>query len=123
MSKAASSLGAGVATNLNNDGIVLYEASAALLIALAMGLHLDFSQMVIIALTCTVASLGITGVPEAGFISLSVVITTLGYSPEYLPLLLAVDWFLARARSAVNVASDMVLSVAIDSEVLKNTNS
>lgn len=35
--------------------------------------------------------MGITGIPQAGFISLSVVISTLGLPPEALPLLLAVD--------------------------------
>lgn len=114
VSKQSASLGAGVATNLNNDGIILYEASAALLVGLASGYHLGIPEMVIVALTCVIAALGITGVPEAGFISLSVVIATLGYPTEYLPLLLTVDWLLARARTVVNVMSDMTLSIAID---------
>ncbi|MES2963495.1 MAG: cation:dicarboxylase symporter family transporter, partial [Bdellovibrionota bacterium] len=63
---------------------------------------------------CIVAALGITGIPEAGFISLSVVIATMGLPAELLPLLLAVDWIIARGRSAVNVLSDMTLSIALD---------
>ena len=55
-----------------------------------------------------------TGVPEAGFISLTVVLSTLGYPTELLPLLLTVDWLLARARSSVNVLSDMTVSIALD---------
>jgi Na+/H+-dicarboxylate symporter len=58
--------------------------------------------------------MGIAGVPEAGFISLAVVLTTLGLSVEALPLLLTVDWIIARGRSVVNVLSDMVVSLAID---------
>lgn len=114
ISDRSASLGAGVATNLNNDGIVLYEAQAAFFIALLAGVPLGPAAMLSIALTCIVAAMGITGVPEAGFISLSVVVSTLGYPADYLPLLLAVDWVLARARSGVNVISDMTLSIALD---------
>jgi Na+/H+-dicarboxylate symporter len=114
VSPRASSLGAGVATNLNNDGIVLYEALAVFFIAQLSGIEFTQAQMVVAALACIVASMGITGIPEAGFISLSVVVSTMGLPAEALPLLLAVDWILARLRSVVNVLSDMTLSVALD---------
>jgi DAACS family dicarboxylate/amino acid:cation (Na+ or H+) symporter len=58
--------------------------------------------------------MGIAGVPEAGFISLALVLTTIGISTENLALLLSVDWILGRARSATNVLSDMVVSVVVD---------
>ncbi|MBY0385974.1 dicarboxylate/amino acid:cation symporter, partial [bacterium] len=114
VSDASASLGAGVATNLNNDGIVLYEATAVFFIAQLHGLHWDLGQMITAALACVVAAMGITGVPEAGFISLTVVVTSLGLPMEALPLLLSVDWVMARLRSAVNVLSDMTLSIALD---------
>lgn len=110
----SASLGAGVATNLNNDGIVLYEAMAVFFVAQLSGLDFTTGQMIMAALACIVASIGITGIPEAGFISLTVVVVTLGLPAESLPLLLAVDWIIARLRSVVNVLSDMTLSVALD---------
>jgi DAACS family dicarboxylate/amino acid:cation (Na+ or H+) symporter len=114
VSDSAASLGAGVATNLNNDGIVLYEASAVFFIAHLHGLNWDIWQMITAALACVVAAVGITGVPEAGFISLTVVVTSLGLPMEALPLLLAVDWVMARLRSCVNVLSDMTLAIVLD---------
>ncbi len=114
VSARAASLGAGVATNLNNDGIVLYEAMAVFFIAQLAGIPLTEGQMITAALACIVASMGITGVPEAGFISLSVVVSTLGLPAEALPLLLAVDWIIARLRSVVNVISDMTLAIALE---------
>lgn len=114
VSDSAASLGAGVATNLNNDGIVLYEASAVFFIAHLHGLQWDLWQMITAALACVVAAVGITGVPEAGFISLTVVVTSLGLPMESLPLLLAVDWVMARLRSCVNVLSDMTLAIVLD---------
>lgn len=114
ISKRSASLGAGVATNLNNDGIVLYEAMAIFFIAHVHGIQMSSLEMLTAALTCLIAAWGITGIPEAGFISLSVVVSTLGFPAEMLPLLLAVDWIIARGRSVVNVLSDMTLSIALD---------
>lgn len=114
VSDRSASLGAGVATNLNNDGIVLYEAMAVFFIAQLHHIDLSAGQMVTASLACIVASAGITGIPEAGFISLSMVVATLGLPAETLPLLLAVDWMIARLRSVVNVLSDMTLSIAMD---------
>jgi Na+/H+-dicarboxylate symporter len=114
VSSRSAALGAGVATNLNNDGIVLYEALAVYFIAQMNHIQLSYAQMGSAALACIVAAMGITGIPEAGFISLTVVVSTLGLPAEALPLLLAVDWMLARGRSVVNVLSDMTLSIAMD---------
>lgn len=114
VSPESSALGAGVATNFNNDGVILYEAMAVLFIAQAHGIHLDPLHQIMAAFTCLVASMGIAGVPEAGFIGLSIVLVTLGLPTEYLPLLLSVDWIIARGRSALNVLSDMTLSIAVD---------
>ena len=83
-------------------------------IAHLSGADWDTLQMILAALTCIVASMGITGVPEAGFISLTVVVTAMGLPTEALPLLLSVDWIMGRLRSGVNVLSDMTLSIALD---------
>jgi Na+/H+-dicarboxylate symporter len=114
VSKASSTLGACVGTNLNNDGIILYEAMAVLLVAQAHGLQLNLLQQVSASLACLVAAMGIAGVPEAGFVSLSLVLATVGLPLELLPLLLTVDWILARARSVVNVLGDMMVSILLD---------
>jgi Na+/H+-dicarboxylate symporter len=114
VSKSSSTLGACVATNLNNDGIILYEAMAVLFVAQAHGLDLSLAQQVYVAGLCLIAAMGVAGVPEAGFVSLSLVLVTVGLPLEVLPLLLTVDWILARGRSVVNVLSDMMLSLLID---------
>jgi DAACS family dicarboxylate/amino acid:cation (Na+ or H+) symporter len=114
VSKSSSTLGACVGTNLNNDGIILYEAMAVLFVAQAHGLHLTLGQQLSAAFSCLVAAMGIAGIPEAGFISLSLVLATVGLPVELLPLLLTVDWILARARSVVNVLGDMMISILID---------
>jgi Na+/H+-dicarboxylate symporter len=111
--RSASTLGACVGTNFNNDGIILYEGMAVLFVAQASGLDLSVGQQIHVALMCMIAAMGVAGVPEAGFISLALVLNTVGLPLEILPLLLTVDWIIARGRSAVNVLSDMLLSILI----------
>jgi len=114
VSRGASALGACVGTNLNNDGIILYEGMALLFVAQASGIDLSIGQQLVAAAVCMFAAMGVAGVPEAGFISLALVLNTLHLPVEILPLLLSVDWIIARARSVTNVLSDMLLSLIVD---------
>jgi Na+/H+-dicarboxylate symporter len=114
VSRSSSAVGACVATNLNNDGIVLYEGMAALLVAQAAGIDLPLAEQLLVSLFCIIAAMGVAGVPEAGFISLALVLNAMNLPLELLPLLLTVDWLVARGRSVVNVLSDMVLSIVLD---------
>lgn len=122
VSRSASAVGACVGTNLNNDGIVLYEGMAVLLVAQAHGVDLSIAQQLMVALVCMVAAMGVAGVPEAGFISLAIVLNAARLPLDLLPMLLTVDWVIARGRSAVNVLSDMVLSIVIDRMQGTNTD-
>jgi len=110
----ASALGACIGTNLNNDGILLYEAMAVLFVAQAHGIDLTLGAKLAVVGLCWLATVGIGGVPEAGFVSLSVILTQVHLPLEILPFLLSVDWVLARMRSATNVVSDMATSIVID---------
>jgi Na+/H+-dicarboxylate symporter len=114
VSKSSSRLGACIGTNLNNDGIVLYEAMAVLFVAQAFGFHLTLEQQVLAAGMSLIAAIGVAGVPEAGVVSLSLVLTAVGLPLEIVPLLLTVDWIVARMRSVTNVLSDMTVSIGID---------
>ncbi|MDR3633469.1 MAG: dicarboxylate/amino acid:cation symporter [Isosphaeraceae bacterium] len=110
----SASLAACVGTNLNNDGILLYEAMAVLFVAQVYGIHLTLSQQAFAALSCVFAGIGIAAVPDAGLISLALVLATVGLPVEIVPLLLTVDWLLSRCRAMTNVASDMLVAVLLD---------
>lgn len=116
VSKKAATLGACVGTNLNNDGILLYEGMAVFFVAQAAGIHMDLTTQLTAALICVMGTIGIAGIPEAGFITLSLVLTTVGLPTELLPMLLTVDWILGRGRSVVNVLGDMTVSIALDAK-------
>ena len=114
VSPESARLAACVGTNLNNDGILLYEAMAVLFVAQVHGLDLSFSQQLVAAFGCIVAGVGISGIPDAGLISLSLVLTTVGLPIEILPLLFTVDWLIGRARAMTNVTSDILVAVLLD---------
>jgi Na+/H+-dicarboxylate symporter len=114
VSRESSVLAACVGTNLNNDSILLYEAMAALFVAQAYGIDLSVTQQLAVGGACVVAGIGISGVPDAGLISLSLVMGTVGLPLEILPLLLTVDWLLSRIRAASNVTCDILVAVLLD---------
>ncbi len=114
VSASSARLSACVGTNLNNDGILLYEVAAALFLAQAYGIHLSVWQQLGVAGVCVFATVGVAGVPEAGIISLALVLSTMGLPDEALPILLSVDWIVARCRSMVNVTSDLTVAIGID---------
>jgi DAACS family dicarboxylate/amino acid:cation (Na+ or H+) symporter len=118
VSKSSARLAACVGTNLNNDGITLYEAVAALFLTQASGIHLNLEQQIAIVLASIMAGAGVAGIPEAGLIVLPLVLGAAGM-PEtailaWLPLIMTVDWIIARARSGVNVMSDMLVAILLD---------
>jgi Na+/H+-dicarboxylate symporter len=113
ISRRASTLAAVVGTNLNNDGIILYEGFTLLALAQAGGIEMSLATQVFAALYCIVAAMGVAGVPEAGIVALTLVLSGLGIPVEALALLLSVDWIIARARSLLNTTSDMVGSMVL----------
>lgn len=107
-------LAACVGTNLNNDGILLYEAMAVLFVAQVYGIELTLGQQLLTAASCVIAGVGIAAIPDAGLISLALVLATVGLPLELLPLLLTVDWLLSRCRAMTNVTSDILVAVLLD---------
>ena len=82
--------------------------------AQAVGLHMTFGHQVIIVLMSIVASVGAAGIPEAGTVTLIAVFRAVNLPIEYIPLLLPVDWFLDRCRTAINVMGDINVSCLLD---------
>ena len=113
----SASLGSLVGANFNNDGTALYEAMSALFIAQLIGIELSFLQQFLVVVTSVFASVGAAGIPEAGLVTMTLVFRAVGLPIEYIPLLLPVDWFLDRCRTAINVMGDMNVSCLLDGKV------
>lgn len=110
----SASLGSLVGANFNNDGTALYEAMSALFIAQLIGQHLSLWHQFLVVVTSVIASVGAAGIPEAGLVTMTLVFTAVGLDPKHIPMLLAVDWFLDRCRTALNVMGDVNVSCILD---------
>jgi Na+/H+-dicarboxylate symporter len=112
--ESSASLGALVGSNFNNDGTALYEAMSALFISQILNQNLNIVQQLMVVLTSIVASVGAAGIPEAGLVTMTLVFTSVGLPTEYIAILITVDWFLDRCRTAINVMGDMTVSALVD---------
>ena len=117
----SASLGALVGSNFNNDGTALYEAMAALFVAQLLGVELSLFQQALVVVTSVLASIGAAGIPEAGLVTMTLVFSAVKLPPEYIALLLPVDWFLDRCRTAINVLGDMNVACLLDGKTLDPT--
>ncbi|XP_072137872.1 excitatory amino acid transporter 3 isoform X1 [Mobula birostris] len=95
-----------VGATINMDGTALYEAVAAIFIAQLNDYPLDAGQIVTISITATAASIGAAGVPQAGMVTMVIVLTAVGLPANDVTLIIAVDWLLDRFRTMVNVLGD-----------------
>ena len=107
---------------VNMDGTALYECVAAMFIAQAYGIELGFLQQMIVVITALLASIGAAGIPMAGLVMISVVLSAVGLPLEGVGLILAVDRILDMCRTTINVWSDSCGAAIIaksEGEVLK----
>ncbi|KAL3094992.1 hypothetical protein niasHS_006343 [Heterodera schachtii] len=95
-----------VGATINMDGTALYEAVATIFIAQMNDVHLSFGQVITVSLTATLASIGAASVPSAGLVTMLLVLTAVGLPVNDVSLIIAVDWFLDRIRTSINVLGD-----------------
>jgi len=95
-----------VGATINMDGTALYEAVAVIFIAQYRNVDLDVVQVIIIAITATAASIGAAGIPQAGLITMVIVLNAVGFPVEDASLVFAIDWLIDRFRTAINVLGD-----------------
>ncbi len=98
---------------VNMDGTAIYEAIAALFVAQVFGVSLGASEYVMIVVVATLASIGAAGVPGAGLIMLTMVLTTIGLPLEGLAIVAGIDRVLDMARTTINVTGDAFVSCVI----------
>ncbi len=115
VSKKASAFVLPLGATINMDGTALYEAVAVVFLAQVYGADLGPIQMVLIALTATLAAVGAAGIPEAGLVTMAIVVAAVNSSigHEVIPiegigLILGVDRILDMCRTTVNVWGDAV---------------
>jgi len=103
-----------IGATVNMDGTAMYEAIAAIFIAQMIGMPLGFTEQIIIFLTATLAAIGAAGIPEAGLVTMVMVLQSVGLPLEGIGMLLSIDWFLDRCRTTVNVWGDSIGAAVVD---------
>ncbi len=104
---------------INMDGTALYEAVAVVFLFQAYGIQLGHTELMLIALTATLAAVGAAGIPSAGLVTMVIVVETVNASLNGMPgapalplaavgLILGIDRLLDMCRTAVNVWGDAV---------------
>jgi Na+/H+-dicarboxylate symporter len=114
ISRRSSQLTACIGTNFNNDGTALYQATAVLFMAQALGYQLSIADQVIVMLTTLVASIGAGGIPSGSFVTMPLIFAAVRLPVDKIPILLTVDWLLDRCRTTSNVLGDMTVAVLLD---------
>lgn len=107
---------------INMDGTALYELVAVFFIAQAYGIELSFLETAIVVATALLASIGAAGIPMAGLVMITIILTAVGLPLEGVGLILAVDRILDMFRTSVNVWSDSCGAVVVaksEGEILK----
>ncbi|MDG3006790.1 dicarboxylate/amino acid:cation symporter [Paludisphaera mucosa] len=114
VTRQSSQLCACIGTNFNNDGTALYQATAALFMAQALGYTLSLSDQIVVVLTTLVASIGAGGIPSGSFVTMPLIFAAVRLPADKIPILLTIDWFLDRCRTTSNVLGDMTVAVLLD---------
>ena len=105
---------------VNMDGTAIYCGLAALFVAQAYGIELNAGQYMTIILTGTLASIGAAGVPGAGLIMLTLVLTSVGLPIEGVALIAGIDRVLDMARTTLNITGDAAGCVVVQNSESKS---
>lgn len=111
-----------VGATVNMDGAAIRLGVSVIFAANIIGLDLSFSALLGIVLTGTLASIGTAGVPGAGLIALSIVLTQAGLPIEVVALVAGVDVVLGMIATACNVTGDLVGAAIVDKSEKKNVS-
>lgn len=93
---------------VNMDGTALYEGVCALWIAQLHDVDLGAGRIITIVLTSVAAAVGAAAIPSAGLVTMLIVLQSVNLPLEDVALLWAVDWFMDRFRTTVNVLGDAI---------------
>lgn len=113
VSNKVSSFTLPLGATINMDGAALYECVAVIFIAQAYGIDLTTGQQIVVVFTALLASIGSAGVPMAGLVMITIVLTAVGLPLEGVGLIIAVDRIIDMFRTTANVWSDICGAVVI----------
>ena len=100
-------------STINMNGTALYECVTAIFIAQAYGIDLSVAQQIMIVFTALLAAIGTAGIPMAGMVMLTIVLSAVGLPLEGIGLVLAVEQLCDMPRTCINTYGDSCGAVII----------
>lgn len=101
------------------DGVAIYLPAGIIWLAYQAGMSLSFVQVVILAIISTLASAGAS--PTPGLISTLILCWGSVFPgvpiPEQVAYLAAIDWFLDRCITTVNITGDSFVTKIVDHSI------
>ena len=98
----------------NSDGGALRMGASIVFAANVTGISFSLTDFITIVLIGTLLSIGTAGIPAAGLVTLSVVLTMFDLPLEVVALIAGVDAIIGMAGTASNVVGDVVGAAVVD---------
>lgn len=98
---------------INMDGTAIYQGVSVVFIAQFYGLDLTMTQLLTVVLTTVLSSIGTAGVPGAGLIMLTMVLSSIGLPLEGIALIAGIDRILDMLRTTLNITGDASAAVVV----------
>ncbi|KRG13800.1 dicarboxylate/amino acid:cation symporter [Lederbergia galactosidilytica] len=114
ISKKTSSFVLPLGATINMDGTAIYMGITVMFIAQYFNQSLSFPQILTVILMGTLASIGTAGVPGAGLVMLSMVLTAINLPLEGIALVAGIDRILDMFRTSVNIIGDSSACVVVE---------
>lgn len=113
VSKSISSFAVALGATVNMNGTAMYLGVIAIFGAQAFGVELNWISYLLIGLTATLGAIGTAGVPGAGLIMMSLVLSSIGVPLETIAFVAGINHLLDMMRTMTNVTGDAVVAVAV----------
>ena len=113
VNKSIASFSIPLGATINMDGTAIMQGCATFFLASYYGIDLVFNDFLVIIVTATIASIGTAGIPSAGILMLSLILSEIGIPLEGITLLLGVDRLLDMMRTSVNVSGDTCITCIV----------
>lgn len=99
---------------INMDGTAIYQCVAAIFLAKCVGIDLTLTQMILIIVTATLASIGTAGTSGAGMIMLAMVLDAVGVPTTYIGIIYGIDRLFDMGRTTLNIIGDASCAVCVN---------
>ena len=115
VSKAIAHFMMPLGVSINMDGVALKLAIYALFFVQAYGIDPTIHTYLVLLFACTLASVGVGGIPGGAIIFIGMVLSSIGIPLDGIVVILAVDRLMDMLTTTINTTGDATITLVIDS--------